>query len=160
MRILLFFLLFVVLPLHGQTSFNSPLSPEGCRWVDSVFESLTPKERVGQLIMIAAYSNRDANHQAEIERLIREYGIGGIAFFQGGPFRQAELVNSFQAISRVPILLAIDAEWGLAMRLDSTTRFPYQMALGAITNPQLIYRMGAEIGRQLREAGIQMNFAP
>ncbi len=130
------------------------------RWVDSVYQSLSTRERIGQLIMVAAFSNRGAEHQAEIERLIREDGIGGIAFFQGGPVRQAKLVNRYQSISKVPILMAIDAEWGLAMRLDSTTKFPYQMALGAIRNNDIIYRMGVEIARQLTETGMQMNFAP
>ena len=129
-------------------------------WVDSVYNSLTQRERIGQLIMIAAYSNKGPEHEAETERLIRTYGIGGIAFFQGGPVRQARLVNRFQSVSKVPILMATDAEWGLAMRLDSTVRFPYQMALGAIRDTHLIYRMGAEIARELRETGMQMNFAP
>jgi len=145
------FLLFVAPSLHAQTD---------TYWVDSVYNSLTPRERIGQLIMVAAYSNRGPEHQAETERLIRTYGIGGIAFFQGGPVRQTTLVNRYQAISKVPILMAIDAEWGLAMRLDSTVRFPYQMALGAVRDTHLIYLMGAEIARQLKETGIQMNFAP
>ena len=129
-------------------------------WVDSVYNSLTPRERIGQLIMVAGYSNKGPEHQAATERLIRTYGIGGIAFFQGGPVRQAALTNRYQSISKVPILIAIDAEWGLAMRLDSTTRFPYQMALGAVQDTHLIYKMGAEIARQCRETGVQMNFAP
>lgn len=129
-------------------------------WVDSVYNSLTMRERIGQLIMVAAFSNRGNDHQAEIERLIREDGIGGIAFFQGGPVRQGRLINHYQSISRVPVLMAIDAEWGLAMRLDSTPQFPYQMALGAIRDNEIIYRMGVEIGRQLKMTGIQMNFAP
>jgi beta-glucosidase-like glycosyl hydrolase/CubicO group peptidase (beta-lactamase class C family) len=132
----------------------------GTRWVDSVFNSLSPAERICQLIMVAAFSNKGADHQKETEHLIREYGIGGLAFFQGGPVRQANLVNRYQAIAKVPLLMAIDAEWGLAMRLDSTFRFPFQMALGAIRNNDLIYRMGAEIACQLRETGMQMNFAP
>ncbi|MFO7616853.1 MAG: glycoside hydrolase family 3 N-terminal domain-containing protein [Bacteroidales bacterium] len=160
MRILPFLFLVAVLPLCSQASYNPPFGETSHRWVDSVYQSLSPRERIGQLIMVAAYSNRGPDHPAEIERLIREYGIGGIAFFQGGPARQAALVNRFQSASRVPILMALDAEWGLAMRLDSTTRFPYQMALGAITDQELVYRMGAEIARQLRETGIQMNFAP
>ncbi|TSA37903.1 MAG: hypothetical protein D4R64_04705, partial [Porphyromonadaceae bacterium] len=129
-------------------------------WVDSVYNSLSPRERIGQLIMVAAFSNRGPEQQAEIERLIRDAGIGGIAFFQGGPVRQSGLVNRYQSISKVPILMAIDAEWGLAMRLDSTPTFPYQIALGAIRDNEIIYRMGAEIGRELTEIGIQMNFAP
>lgn len=154
------FLNFFCLSLSAQV----PVLPVFLRadsiWVDSVYNSLSPRERIGQLIMVAAFSNRGPEHQSEIERLIREDGIGGIAFFQGGPVRQSLLVNRFQSLSKVPILMAIDAEWGLAMRLDSTPRFPYQMALGAIRDNEIIYRMGAEIARQLMEVGIQMNFAP
>ncbi|MFA6128364.1 MAG: glycoside hydrolase family 3 N-terminal domain-containing protein [Bacteroidales bacterium] len=130
------------------------------QWVDSVYNSLTPRERIAQLIMVAAFSNKGPEHQAQIEKLIVEKGIGGLAFFQGGPVRQSLLVNRYQSIAKVPLLMAIDAEWGLAMRLDSTTKFPYQMALGAIQDHELIYRMGSEIGRELKETGIQMNFAP
>lgn len=156
-RLLFFFLLpFSFLLLSG----SYVQAQQDTHWVDSVYSSLTPRERIGQLIMVAGYSNRGPEHQAETERLIRTYGIGGIAFFQGGPVRQTTLVNRYQSISKVPILMAIDAEWGLAMRLDSTTRFPYQMALGAVQDTHLIYRMGAEIARQCRETGIQMNFAP
>lgn len=156
---LLFFVLFFV-----SVDAQEPIPPvylhaDSC-WVDSVYNSLSTRERIGQLIMVAAFSNRGPEHQADIERLIRDDGIGGIAFFQGGPVRQAELVNRYQSISKVPILMAIDAEWGLAMRLDSTPRFPYQMALGAIHDNEMIYRMGSEIGRELKETGIQMNFAP
>jgi beta-N-acetylhexosaminidase len=156
------FAVFVALvsPLNAQDSNPPVYAMADSAWVDSVYQSLNIRERIGQLIMVAAFSNRGAEHQAEIEKLIRDYGIGGITFFQGGPVRQAHLVNRYQSISKVPVLMAIDAEWGLAMRLDSTTRFPFQMALGAIRDNQLIYRMGAEIARQLKETGIQMNFAP
>lgn len=155
----LFFLLFF-LSVDAQEPVPPAYLRTDSRWVDSVYNSLSPRERIGQLIMVAAFSNRGPEHQAEIERLIREAGIGGIAFFQGGPVRQGELVNRYQSISKVPILMAIDAEWGLAMRLDSTPKFPYQIALGAIRDNEIIYRMGAEIGRELKEIGIQMNFAP
>ncbi|MCX6223278.1 MAG: serine hydrolase [Bacteroidia bacterium] len=154
------FFLFFFLSVNAQ----KPVPPVYLRadsvWVDSVYNSLSMRERIGQLIMVAAFSNRGPEHQAEIERWIREDGIGGIAFFQGGPVRQTNLVNHYQSISKVPILMAIDAEWGLAMRLDSTPKFPFQMALGAVRDNEIIYRMGAEIARQLKETGIQMNFAP
>ncbi len=125
-----------------------------------MYTSLTQKERIAQLIMIPAWSNKGAAHEKEVEYLVTKYKIGGIAFFQGGPGRQIELINRYQAISDLPLLMGTDAEWGLGMRLDSTMSFPYQMALGAIQNDSLIYAMGREIGRQLRLTGMQMNFAP
>ncbi|MCD6345951.1 MAG: beta-N-acetylhexosaminidase, partial [Bacteroidales bacterium] len=144
----------------SQTYTLPPFLNTDWAWVDSVYASLSEQERIAQLIMIPAWSNRGSDHQAEIIKLIEDYGIGGIAFFQGGPVRQVDMVNKFQEVSKVPLLMGIDAEWGLAMRLDSTTRFPYQMALGAIQNDSLIYAMGKEIGRQLRITGMQVNFAP
>ena len=137
-----------------------PFANYNQRWVDSVFARLTPDERIAQLIMVAAYSNRDAAHVQEIGRLIQQQKIGGLVFFQGGPVRQAQQANHYQSLARVPLMVAIDGEWGLAMRLDSTVRFPYQMTLGAIQNDTLIYRMGGEIARQCQRIGIHVNFAP
>src|SRR5690606_27690405 len=129
-------------------------------WVDSVFNSLSPRERLGQLFMVAAYSDRDENFENGLLENIATNGIGGVIFFQGGPVRQAMLTNRLQAASRVPLLVAMDAEWGLKMRLDSTTRFPYAMALGAVQDPHLIYETGAAIARHCRRMGVHINFAP
>ena len=129
-------------------------------WADSVLATLSPDERIAQLIMVAAYSNRDEAHSAEIERLVRTQKIGGLVFFQGGPGRQAALTNRYQAAANVPLLVAIDAEWGLAMRLDSTVRFPYQMTLGALPDDSLVYQMGRALARQCRRLGVHVNFAP
>ena len=144
----------------GQSYEQPPFLKTDWHWVDSVYNQLTLEERIGQLIMVPAWSNRGAAHQKEIEYLITQYKIGGIAFFQGGPGRQLEEVKKYQALSKVPLLMGIDAEWGLGMRLDSTASFPYQMALGAIQNDSLLYAMGLEIGRQLKLTGMHMNFAP
>lgn len=129
-------------------------------WVDSVFATLTPEERIAQLIMIPVYSNKDQAHIDSISALVRNYKVGGLIFFQGGPVRQAKITNRYQRESKVPLMVSIDAEWGLAMRLDSTMKFPYQMALGGIEDEKLIYEMGAEIARQCRRLGIHVNFAP
>ncbi|MDX5437131.1 MAG: serine hydrolase, partial [Pontibacter sp.] len=129
-------------------------------WVDSVFATLTPEERIAQLIMIPVYSNKDQAHIDSISALVRNYKVGGLIFFQGGPVRQAKMTNRYQRESKVPLMVSIDAEWGLAMRLDSTMKFPYQMALGGIEDEKLIYEMGAEIARQCRRLGIHVNFAP
>ena len=131
-------------------------------WVDSLMRVLTPRQRVAQLFMVAAYSNRPAIYQDSISALIKDYGIGGLIFFQGGPVRQARLLNRFQQESRVPLLVAMDGEWGAGMRLDSVLRFPYQMSLGAVppADSGLIYDMGREVARQFRRLGMQVNFAP
>ncbi|MBN8822948.1 MULTISPECIES: glycoside hydrolase family 3 N-terminal domain-containing protein [unclassified Spirosoma] len=136
------------------------LADSGQRWVDSVFQALTPEQKIGQFFMVATFSNRHENHYQYIEHLIQNNHVGGLIFFQGGPYRQAVLTNRYQALSKVPLLIGIDGEWGLGMRLDSTMDFPKQMALGAIRNNDLIYRMGAEIGRQCQRLGIHINFAP
>lgn len=129
-------------------------------WVESTFRQLTPDERIGQLFMMAAYSNKDGQHQAEIANLITRYKIGGLIFMQGTPQKQAQMSNYFQSISKVPLLMAIDGEWGLSMRLENTPIFPRQMALGAIQDNRQIYEMGREIARQCKLMGIHINFAP
>jgi beta-glucosidase-like glycosyl hydrolase/CubicO group peptidase (beta-lactamase class C family) len=129
-------------------------------WADSVFHSLSLDQRIGQLMMVAAYSNRDAKHEKEVEGLIRDNNIGGLIFFQGGPVRQAKLTNRYQAIAKTPLLLGMDLEWGLAMRLDSTIRFPRQMTLGAIQDEAPIEAMGEEIARQMRRLGVHVSFSP
>ena len=129
-------------------------------WADSVFSTLSLDERIAQLMMVAAYSNKDAKHEAEIETLVRERNIGGLIFFQGGPVRQARLTNRLQAAARTPLLLGLDLEWGLAMRLDSTIRFPRQMTLGALRDESLITDMGVEIARQMTRLGVHVSFSP
>ena len=103
-----------------------PFSLEGSAWADSVFNSLSSEERIAQLFMVAAYSNKGNEHTNEIEALIKDYKIGGLIFFKGGPARQAILTNRYQSVSKTPLLISIDAEWGLAMRLDSTIKYPRQ----------------------------------
>src|SRR5690606_10769641 len=130
-----------------------PFLKEENAWADSVFLSLSPEDRIAQLIMIPVYSNKDRVHEDSISRLVREYKVGGLIYFQGGPVRQALMTNRFQKESKVPLVVSIDAEWGLGMRLDSTIRFPYQMALGGIEDESLIYEMGKEIARQSKRLG-------
>ena len=134
------------------------------QWADSVFTALTPDERISQLIMVAGYSNRGrTSYEDSLAMLVRTNKVGGVVFFQGGPVRQAKITNRLQALSPVPLLIAMDAEWGIAMRLDSTVRYPYQMTLGAmqgVGSDSLIYRMGANLAKQARRLGMHVNFAP
>lgn len=130
------------------------------QWADSVMMTLTPDERIAQLLMIRAYSNRDEKYYDELTALVRENNIGGVCFFQGGPVRQAIVTNRLQNAVKTPLFVALDAEWGPGMRLDSVFNFPKQMTLGAVTDNNLIYDMGTEIARQLKRLGVHINFAP
>ncbi len=145
-----------VLVLFGQP--RSALNQQ--QWTDSVFKSLTDDERIAQLIVIRAHSNLGADHVAKVVNDIKKYNIGALCFFQGGPLRQAKLTNYYQSIARTPLMISIDAEWGLGMRLDSVTRFPYQLTLGAVSNQNLIYKMGVAIGEQCKRLGVHVNYAP
>ena len=129
-------------------------------WVDSLMRVLTPDQRAAQLFMVAAYSNRTRVFEDSVSTLIQQYGIGGLIFFQGGPGRQARLLNRYQSQAKVPLLVALDGEWGVGMRLDSVVKFPYQMSLGGETDTALLYDMGHEVARQFRRLGMHVNFAP
>lgn len=129
-------------------------------WVDSTLNSMTLEEKIGQLFMIAAYSNRNDVYENNIEALIRKYRIGGLIFFQGEPTRQVNLTNRYQKASKYPLMIGMDAEHGIGWRLKTGMEFPRMLIDGAISNDSLIFRLGASIARQCRELGVHVNFAP
>lgn len=133
---------------------------ESSRWVDSLMRNMTMDEKIGQLFMVDAFTSKDKINTEELHNLVDKYHIGGVIFFKGSPYKEAELTNDLQARSRVPLMVGIDGEWGLAMRLDSTINFGYQMPLGAIQDDSIPYKMGKEIARECKRLGIQVNFAP
>lgn len=137
-----------------------PTTEAQSRWVDSLYNQMSLEEKIGQLFMVAAYSNKNEVHARSIDSLIINQHIGGVIFFQGGPVRQALLTNRFQANAKVPLFVGIDAEWGLAMRLDSTYAFPWNMTLGAIQDLALIEEMGERMAKHSKRMGIHFNFAP
>ncbi|MES2747753.1 MAG: glycoside hydrolase family 3 N-terminal domain-containing protein [Bacteroidota bacterium] len=146
------------IPHQRKTFFKGSITED--KWVDSVYNQMPLNERIGQLFMVAAYSNKDSVHVNSLDKLIKEYKIGGLIFFQGGPMRQAKLTNRFQANSKLPLFIGIDAEWGLNMRLDSTYKFPWNSTLGAIRDIKLIERVGEQMGKESKRMGIHFNFAP
>lgn len=154
------FLFIQVVSAQQSASYDDYKTPGEKKWVDSLYQNLTLDERLGQLFMIAAYSNKDSNHFAGIDKLITDYKVGGLIFFQGGPVRQAKLTNRYQSKSKIPLFIGIDAEWGLSMRLDSTYRYPWNMTLGAVQDMELIETMGEQMGMQASRMGIHFNFAP
>ena len=130
------------------------------RWVDSVYNSLTTEERIGQLFMVQAFSNGKGNNEERIAKLISAHQVGGLIFSSGNAPHEGVLTNRYQHMAQVPLLIAMDAEWGVAMRLDSIKSFPRQMMLGATNDTDLVYRTGLAIAAQCRRLGINMNFAP
>ncbi len=130
------------------------------RWVDSVYNTMTLKEKIGQLFMVDVFSSHPKKDVDQVKELIKEYHIGGIIFSKGGPNRQAKINNEFQELSKIPLMIGMDAEWGLAMRLDSTKAFPWNMTLGAIKDNQLIEETGRQIARHCKRLGVHINFAP
>jgi len=130
------------------------------RWVDSVYNTMTLKEKIGQLFMVDVFSSHPQKDIDRVKELIKEYHIGGIIFSKGGPNRQAKINNEFQELSKIPLMIGMDAEWGLAMRLDSTKAFPWNMTLGAIKDNQLIEETGRQIARHCKRLGVHINFAP
>jgi beta-glucosidase-like glycosyl hydrolase/CubicO group peptidase (beta-lactamase class C family) len=121
---------------------------------------MTLEEKVGQLFMVQAFSNKDLAHENTISQLITNYHIGGIIFSKGDPVSQAKLNNIFQKASKTPLLIGMDAEWGLNMRLDSTYAFPWNMTLGAIKDNKLIEQVGKQLGEHCKRLGVHFNFAP
>jgi len=154
-------ILLVVAVLISSVSFSqyrSKLSVD--QWVDSVFNSLTPDQRIAQLMVIRAHSNLGPDHVVKVTNDIQQYNVGALCFFQGGPIRQAILTNFYQSIAKTPLMITIDGEWGIGMRLDSVTKFPYQLTLGAMDNQRIVYEMGLAVGEQCKRLGVHVNYAP
>src|SRR5688500_812846 len=154
----LLFLLVFAASLVSNAQYKSNLSATD--WVDSVFKSLSKEERIAQLMVIRAHSNLGPDHIAKVTNDIQKYNIGGLCFFQGGPVRQANLTNAYQGMAKTPLMVTIDGEWGLGMRLDSVTKYPYQLTLGAMTDDKVVYEMGRAVGEQMKRIGVHVNYAP
>ncbi len=131
-------------------------------WAEEKLHSMSLEEKIAQLTIIRLHSNYDSAYEAAMVEEIAQYQPGGVCFFKGSPKREISLTNRIQAVSKIPLVVSIDGEWGVAMRLDSVRAFPRQMALGALSEEdnRLIYEMGIEVGRQCQELGVHINFAP
>ncbi|QQX76224.1 MULTISPECIES: glycoside hydrolase family 3 N-terminal domain-containing protein [Aequorivita] len=165
MKNLLFPFLFSLAFLSGFSQDKNPLILKNDfqnqkKWVDSIYDAMTLEEKIGQLFMADIFSSDPQEKTDKIKKLITEYHLGGIIFSKGGPVRQAKLNNEFQSLAKVPLIIGMDAEWGLAMRLDSTYAFPWNMTLGAITDNKIIEKIGQRIGEQSKRLGVHINFAP
>ncbi|MDR2910456.1 MAG: serine hydrolase [Bacteroidales bacterium] len=129
-------------------------------WVDTQMREMSLEEKIAQLMMLTAYPKQDEASRLKLLEQIKNFSPGGILVMQGTPVKTTEWINSFQENSKIPLLVAIDGEWGPAMRIDSILEYPSAQAIGAIHDTALIYQMGVDFGQQLKLMGIQMNFAP
>lgn len=159
-----FLLISLFFVFNGFSQTKNPLIAreisEQQRWVDSIYQKMTLKEKIGQLFMVDIFSKDPKAKTDAVQKLIEDYNIGGVIFSKGGPIRQAQLNNKLQAASKIPLLVGMDAEWGLAMRLDSTYAYPWNMALGAIKDNSVVEQIGKQVGLDCKRLGVHINFAP
>jgi beta-glucosidase-like glycosyl hydrolase/CubicO group peptidase (beta-lactamase class C family) len=162
-KIFFTFPLFLI-PLFSIAQKFYAVSEASEHWVDSVFASLTPQQRIAQLMVVRLSEKTSwgvAFYNDKVEQLIRNYNIGSICLFQGGPLKQANYINYFQQIAKTPLMICIDAETGLGMRMtDSVAKFPDQLTLGAVQDASIVYEVGKAIGVHCKREGIQVNYAP
>lgn len=146
-------------PSHNSSS-NQILSDD-LVWADSVMQKMSLDDKIGQLFMVRAQSDKGKDHINEIKNLINEHHIGGLCFFQGTPERQVELTNEYQKLSTLPLMISMDAEWGASMRFKTgVISYPKQMTLGALQDNRLIFQFGQEVAKELLRLGVHINFAP
>ena len=157
--IILLFLSFLTTNIFAQKEYIQTLGQQN-HWVDSVFKRLSKRQKIAQLFFVRAHTDKGQRYEDSVAGVIKQQQIGGLVFFQGGPVRQADLINKYQKLANVPLLVAMDGEWGIGMRLDSTISYPYQMTLGAIQDNNLIYKMGQQVAYDFKRLGMQMNFGP
>jgi len=130
------------------------------QWVDKTYKSLTQDEKLGQLFITALYTNKDQNHINFVRQLVNKEKIGGIILMQDNAAQEIDLVNEFQASSGVPLLIGMDAEWGLYQRIATAHKFPWAITLGAIQDDKLVYEMASKIANDAKRMGVNWDFAP
>ncbi len=154
-----FYVLTVALTAQTETNFYRQADKVKMnQWVDSVYNSLSLDEKVGQLFMPVVASN--SSWKTRIASYINEQKVGGVLFSKGSLAAQAEMTNYIQGIAKTPLFVALDGEWGLSMRLSDAPRFPRNLIVGAIHDEETVKAYGREVARQCREMGIHINFAP
>src|SRR5690606_39053014 len=154
----------IYLPMVTMAQVRNPLLAKDFEaqnaWVEKVYSEMSLQERIGQLSMVDIFSNGSRADKNKVKTLIKDHNIGGVIFSNGSPVQQAVLHNEFKELANTPLLIGMDAEWGLAMRRDSTFSLPWNMTLGAVKSLQLIEEAGASISRHSKRLGVHIDFAP
>ena len=159
-NIFLFFFLIVFNNIYSQNPLKTKDHLKQQFWVDSIYNSLSSDQKIGQLFTIWVATKDGESRMNEIASLIEKNHLGGLIFSLGKIEDQAKYTNKFQSISEVPLLIGMDAEWGIGMRLDDAFSFPYNMTLGALNDDNLIYQVGKRIGIHAKRLGVHINFSP
>ncbi|WP_320112582.1 glycoside hydrolase family 3 N-terminal domain-containing protein [Draconibacterium orientale] len=155
----LLLLLFFVIGATAMAQ-TQPAETDKNHWVDSVFQTLSTEQRIAQLVWINTAADKNIASQLKVAGLIKKYNLGGVIFFTGDPVKQAELTNFYQASAQTPLFVAMDAEWGAAMRLPGVMPFPYNMMMGASHSPELIKQATTEMAKQMKRLGVQVSLGP
>lgn len=159
------FLLILILSLNLSAQYEpknltQEQNENAARWVDKTYENMTQSERLGQLFIIALYTNKGEDYINLVRNLVINENIGGLILMQDDAAREINLVNEFQAKSKIPLMIGMDAEWGLYQRIPTAHKFPWAMTLGAIQDKNLIYDMASQIAKDCERMGINWDFAP
>lgn len=155
------FLLLALALLLFACSGNRGPGPEN--WVSEMMNSLTLEQKVGQVMVpaiVAKYYQQDNPQFRNWEKLVRDYHVGGVMYFRANPYDIARSLDRLQAQSDIPLLIVADVEWGIAMRVNESTRFLQNMAIGATGSEDYAYQMGEITGKEARAMGIHIGFAP
>lgn len=130
------------------------------QWADSIYKNMSLDQKIGQLFMLDIFSSASDKDINFLKHRLKKYHIGGIIFSKGTAEKQVKLTNEFQKIAETPLLIGMDAEWGLAMRLENSFAFPYNMTLGAINDNNLVFDVAKQIAQHSKRVGVHFNFAP
>ena len=153
-------LMFLPVCLWAQQEKNA----QSAKWADSVLNTLSLEERIAQLMVIRTSApgtpGKAVFYDSLTDVLVKKYNIGGVCLFQGTPRQQADLLNRIQKMAKTPIMVTVDGEWGLGMRFAGVRAFPYQLTMGAMQDPELVYRVGRAMASQCKRIGIHVNYAP
>lgn len=129
-------------------------------WVDKTYSSLSQDEKLGQLFIVALYTNKGEEFINQIRNIVKNEKIGGLILMQDDAAREINLVNEFQSQSKVPLMIGMDAEWGVFQRIAKAHKYPWAITLGAIQDKNLITEMSAKIAEDCKRMGINWDFAP
>lgn len=125
--------------------------------VERMMRKMSVRDKVGQLFII---NYGHYTPKGQIEEMIKKDRIGGLIIMEVGMEQYANQMNEFQKQSRIPMVISIDGEWGASMRFDTLTQFPRNMQLGALSNKEMVYKVGRAMADQFRRVGVHINYAP
>ena len=129
------------------------------RWVNDTYSKLTPDERIAQIMILSVNPSKESA-KSVVDLYVKQLKVGGLIYDSSDIATQAEVTNYAQSVSDIPLMIALDAEWGLTMRLEDAPPFPRNLLLGGVGDEKLMYEYGRELARECKLLGVHVNFAP